>query len=100
MNLSLFTLKIFKKLGIEIFKVLNDENPQIVNEILRIRDKTSHELRQRSCCHIPSVNTVFSGTEGIRFLDAKTRELIPNDIKYPENLRDFKTAIKKWKPTS
>ena len=65
MNLSLFTLKIFKKLAIEIFKVLNDENPQIVNEILRIRDKTSHELPQKSCCHIPSVNTVFSGTEGI-----------------------------------
>ena len=54
-----------QKLGIEMFKVLNGENPQTVNEIFRIRDGTSYELRQRSCFHIPSVNTVFSGTESI-----------------------------------
>ena len=89
-----------QKLGIEMFKVLNGENPQIVNEIFHIRDETSYELRQRSCFHIPSVNTVFSGTESIRFLGPKIWELIPNDIKSLENLRDFKTAIKKWKPTS
>ena len=88
-----------QKLGIEMFKVLNGENPQIVYEIFRIRDETSYELRQRSCFHIPSVNTVFSGTESIRFLGPKIWELIPNDIKSLENLRDFKTAIKKWKPT-
>ena len=33
-----------QKLGIEMFKVLNGENPQIVNEIFRIRDETSYEL--------------------------------------------------------
>ena len=84
-----------QKLGIEMFKVLNGENPQIVNETFRIRDETSHKLPQRSCFHIPSVNTVFSGTESIRFLGPKIWELIPNDIKCLENLRDFKTAIKK-----
>ena len=34
-----------QKLGIGMFKVLNGENPQIVNEIFRIRDETSYELR-------------------------------------------------------
>ena len=90
----------FQKLGIEMFKVLNSENPQIVNEIFRIRDETSYELRQISCFHVPSVNTVFSGTESIRFLDPKIWELILNDIKCLENLMGFKTTIKKWKPTS
>ena len=66
-----------QKLGIEMFKVLNGENPQIVNEIFRIRDETSYELRQRSSFHIPSVNTVFSGTESIKFLGPKIWELIP-----------------------
>ena len=28
-----------QKLGIEMFKVFNDENPQIVNEIFHIRDR-------------------------------------------------------------
>ena len=89
-----------QKLGIEMFKVLNGENPQIVNEIFHIRDETSYEFRQRSCFHIPSVNTVFSGTESIRFLGPKIWEIIPSDIKSLEDLKDFKTAIKKWKPTS
>ena len=67
------------KLGIEMFKVLNGENLQIVNEIFRVRNETSYEIRQTSCFHIPSVNTVFSGTESIRFLGPKIWELIPND---------------------
>ena len=40
-----------QKLGIEMLKVLNGENRQIVNEIFRIRDETSYELRQGSCFH-------------------------------------------------
>ena len=77
-----------------MFKVLNDENPEIANEIFRIRNEVSYELRQRSCFHIRSVNTVSSGTESIRFLGSKVWELI-NDIKCLQNLKDFKTAMKK-----
>ena len=83
-----------------MFKVLNGENPQIVDEIFCIRDETSYELRQRLGFHMPSVNTVFSSTEIIRILGPKIWELIPNDIKCLKNLRNFKTAIKKQKPTS
>ena len=83
-----------------MFNVFNGENPQIVTETFRISNEASYELRQGSCFHISSVNTVFIGTESIRFLGPKIWELIPNDIKCLENLRDFKTAIKKLKPTS
>ena len=41
-----------QKLGIEMFKVLNGENPQIVNDIFCIRYETSYELRQGSRFHI------------------------------------------------
>ena len=83
-----------------MFKILKGKNPQVVNEIFRIRNEASYELRQGSCFHMHSVNTAFSGTESIRFLDPKIWELIPNDVKYLQNLKNFKTAIKKWKPTS
>ena len=83
-----------------MFKLLKCENPQILNEISHIRDKTSYELRQRSCFHIPSINTFFSGTESIRFLGRKIWELAPNDIRYLGNLSCFKTAIKKRKQSS
>ena len=36
-----------QKLGIQMFKALNGGNPQLVNEILRIRDAASYELRQK-----------------------------------------------------
>ena len=58
-----------------MFKVLDDENPQIVNKISRIK-KASNELRQRSFFHIPSVNTVSSGTE-------------KNTISWSENLGTY-----------
>ena len=47
-----------QKLGIEMFKVLNGEKPQIVNAVFRITDETSYELRQGSGFHDPSVRTV------------------------------------------
>ena len=47
-----------------MFKVLNGENPQIVNEIFRIWDDASYQLLlEISCFHLPSVNIVFKGTE-------------------------------------
>ena len=61
-------------------------------------DQDSYEVRQRSCSHIPLVNTISSGTENIQFLGIKYCELVPNDIKYLEYLKDFRTAIKKWRP--
>ena len=44
-------------------------------------------------------NIVFSGAESVKFLDSKILGLKPNEIKCLQNLRDFKTAIKKPKPT-
>ena len=70
-----------------MFKVLNGESPQIVNEIFRINNEASYELRQRLCFHIPSVNTVFSGTEIRRFLGPKICNLnqkISNAFKIKE----------------
>ena len=46
-----------------MFKVLNGENPQIVNGIFRIWDDASYQLLEISCFHLPSVNIVFKGTE-------------------------------------
>ena len=66
-----------QKLGIEMFKILNGENSQIVNEIFPFMDEASYELRQRSCFRIP---TVFSVPECIRFPGPKIWELIPNDL--------------------
>ena len=67
-----------------MFKVINGESSRIVNEIVRIRNKASYELRQSLCFDIPSVNNIFSGA---------ICGLIPNNIKCSENPRGFKTKI-------
>ena len=64
--------KNIQKLGIEMFKVLDGESPQMMNEIFCIRDEASHELQQRSRFHMPSVTTVYRVTESIGFLGPKT----------------------------
>ena len=78
-----------------MFKVFNSQNPQIVNEIFCIRNEASYELWQKSCFYIPSVIVISSSIESIQFLGSNIWELIPHDIKCFENLRGFKTAIKK-----
>ena len=44
MNLSLFTVKIFKKIDIKMFKVLNGENPPVENEIFCVRNEASYDF--------------------------------------------------------
>ena len=78
-----------------MFEVFNSQNPQIVNEIFCIRNEASHELWQKSRFYIPSVIIISSGIGSIQFLGSNIWELIPHDIKCFENLRGFKTAIKK-----
>lgn len=88
-----------QKLVYEMFKVLAVEKPETEKEISRIRDEASYELWQRSFFDISLVNTVLNVTECIKFLGPKIWELVPNDIKYFENLRESKRVIKKLKPT-
>ena len=100
LSLSKYHYQNIQKLGIEMFKVLNGESPKIVDEIFCIRYEASHELQQRSRFHTPSVNKYFQRCRKYKFLDLKIWEPIPKDIRWLEYLRDFKTAIKKWKTIS
>ena len=59
------------KLGIEMFTVLEGGNPEIVNEILHVRNEGFYEFQQRTFFHIHSINTVFSCAERARFLGPK-----------------------------
>ena len=82
-----------QKLGIEMSKNLNVENPQIVNETFRISYEASYDFRQKSCFRISSASIVFSGTESTQFFGSKVWELIANKIKCLENQINFKAEI-------
>ena len=64
-----------------MFKVSRDLSLEVINEIFQFREGITYELRKRSQFHIPSVHSVFSGTENLKFLGPKIRALAPNEMK-------------------
>ena len=85
-------------LAIEMYKVVNGSSPLIMNEIFQLREQSRYNLRHQNTFKIPSVNTVYNGTETVSFLGPKLWELIPAKIKELGSLKSFKKAIKNWKP--
>ena len=83
-----------------MFNVSRGISPEIVNQIFEFREEITYELRQRSQFYIPSVHSVFSGTESLKFLGPKMWALVPNEMKQLESLGKFRKEIKQRKPTS
>ena len=100
MVLSLFTIKISDNLQTGMFKVSNGLCPVIMKRFFKFTIEIHYNLRQRSQFHIPFAQTVFIGTESIKFLSPKIWELIPDEMKELERLLEIKKTIKEWKPTS
>ena len=70
-----------------------------MKEIFQFREAVPYQLRAQTGFQIQSIRSVFSGIESIKFLGPKTWEILPHEIKQLESLREFKKAIKQWKPT-
>ena len=71
-----------------------------MKEIFQFIDALPYQMRKQTDFQILSVHRVFSGTDSIKFLWSKTWEILPNETKHLESLKEFKKAIKHWKPTS
>ena len=74
-------------LAIEIFKVFKGISPHIVKKNFQLRDTALYRLRKQTDFQIPSVHSVFSGTESITFLRPKVLEILPHEIKQLESLK-------------
>ena len=47
---------------------------------------------------IPSIRTVYHGSESISFLGPKIWNILPDEIKQQTSPNSFKKSVKKWKP--
>ena len=74
-------MKNLQILAIEMYRVVNDGSPEIVKEILGIREENGFNLRHQNTFKRPIVNSVYNGTETVSFLVPKIWELIPTEIK-------------------
>ena len=84
-------------LALEIYKVLYNHSPPILNDIF-IPSQHNYDLRRNDTLERRRVNSVRFGTESISFLGPKIWDMIPKDIKESETVQIFKAKIKKWIP--
>ena len=89
--------KNLQRLAIEMFKVKNKISPLPIQELFK-EHVNSYDLREKRCWEISKARTVHFGTETIRFRGPIIWEMLPTDIKESNNLQEFKTKVKKWKP--
>ena len=83
-------------LAIELYKIINGLSPEIMKQILPLKESN------RYCSRFPfqsrNLHTVTYGTETISSLGPKIWHIIPDSIKNITALDEFKSKIKKWKP--
>ena len=92
MTLSLFVIKIYKKLTAEMFKVSRGLSPEIVKVWFQFREQVSYELRKRPQFQILWAHSIFSGTGSLQFF--KPEVWVPNEMRKLDSLGKFRNAIR------
>ena len=60
--------------------------------------QTNHNLRNPHHFAIPSINSVYHGSESISNLGPRIRNLVRDRLKGLNSISSFKHEIKKWQP--
>ena len=69
-----------------------------MKNIFTLNENTGRNLRTNSDFLRPIVNTVHFGKDSLAYFGSAIWDIIPSDIKYSNNLNDFKKQIRKWSP--
>ena len=80
---------------IEIFKTVNQLNPEIMQNIFETRTSNRPSRPQNYLQHCRPNQTTL-GSNSLRSLGPQIWNLLPEDIKSAENLVQFKRLIKSW----
>ena len=89
-----------QSLAIELYKSKHNLSPQIIQEIFLARNYEGPTLRSQTDFKLPKVNSVYAGTDSLRFLGPKVWDMIPSTLKNVTSLETFKREIKKWIPSN
>ena len=81
-------------LAIEMYKVKQNISPQLMHNIF-IKKDNIYNLRSEPIWEIRDVKSVYHGTESLSFRGPKTWDMLPDDIKKSESLREFVLKVKK-----
>ena len=87
-----------QRLAIEMVKFYDGLSPPLMNNIFKLREENSYNLRHVSEFSRPMINSVHHGTESISFLGTKIWDILPEKLKNIETLEVFRKEINIWKP--
>ena len=85
-------VKRLRTLAIEIFKILNNQNPSFMSKIFYRSPYVSHKKQNR---FVQSHKTAASGDKRLKTLGPHIWNSLPEKIKSATNLVDFRNLIKK-----
>ena len=85
-------------LATEMYKLINNLSPPIMNRVFKLNSDSIYNLRQILQFSKFLVKSVYHGTESISHLGSKIWNILPDHYKTIQNLDTFKIKITKWKP--
>jgi hypothetical protein len=81
--------------AIEMFKVFREIGPEIVRNLFVV-----NRSRPNRAFHKPNVNNEMTGKDSICYFGPRVwNEMLPDELKSIEELKEFKDKVKKWIPT-
>ena len=81
----------------EFYKIKNGLSLEIFIKIFARETESHYNLRRCNNIRIPSIRTVYHGSESISLLGLKIWNILPDEIKQQTSLNSFKNSVKKWK---
>ena len=83
-------------LAIELYKIKNDNSPEIMNDVFPLKEQDMY--CSRFPCKTRNIHTTKYGTETFSHLGPKFWNQIPEESKWAKSLKCFKEKIKLWVP--
>ena len=84
-------------LATEMFKVHKNMSTELMQRLFCVR-QTHYNLKNPHHFGIPSINSVYHGSESISNLGNRIWNLVPDRLKELKSISSFKNEIKRWQP--
>ena len=88
-------IKNLKKLMLEVYKCLRNENPSFMWNMFHEKS-IQYNLRSKNLLMLPQTNTIEYGNDSIVFRGSISWNYLPNEIKSQASVYTCKKCIKSW----
>ncbi len=88
-------IRCLKAIASEVFKSLNNLNPNFMNKMLQVKGIT-YNLRDSNILVQPKFNKITYGKKTFSYYGKHIWNSLPNNIKQCTSLDNFKTMLKAW----